>query len=294
MNKDRYDDYRSKYEKLQAEIHKLDAQLLEEQNENHDLNSKIAALSQEINISNSQIAALTNENQNLQNRIYSLAEEADQINGDNDKLKAQTKENWQLHSRCQELEKLNELLHDRIEKTTIENTKLKEKLNEREKKMAEIQNKKALDDNNLKIHYVQKIVELEEEVKTYRQYPPISVTERKMKIYEEHIKKLETKMQSLQAELDKKEMRHFSHHPSGEKFVIQSQKAKIQELERIIDNLKFENKVLSNSQALENSWKEKFEENVKRDTESREELKKSLLQVRYRHAAEIENHQNQM
>lgn len=294
FNKDRYDDYRSKYEKLQSEIHKLDSKLLEEQNENQDLNSKVIELEKEIDISNSQIALLTNENQKLLMKINSLTEEADQINGDNDKLKAQTKENLQLHSRCQELEKLNELLHDRIDKATQENAESKAKLNEREREIADMRSKKAINDNNQKILYVQRIFELEEEVKTYRQSPAFYVTEGKMKIYDDQIKKLKNKMQSLQAELDKKEMKHVSHHPSGEKIIIQSQKAKIQELERIIDNLKFENKVLSNSQAGQNKWKEEFEEKVKRDIESREELKKSLLQVRYRHAAEIENQQNQM
>lgn len=294
LNKNKYDDYLSKYEKLQSDFRKINVQLSKQQNENDKLNSEINSLTQEINESNSQIAALTNENQNLQDRINYLTETADQINGDNDRLKAQTNENKELHSRCNELERVNELYHKQIEKANQENIRIKAKLSEKEKEIVEIQSKKSLEDNSLKIHYTQRIIELEEELKTYRQSPTISVTESKLKVYEEHVKKLNTKLQALQAEYNKKEIKHFGHQPSGEKLMIQSQKAKIQEMERIIDNLKFENQVLANSQALENQWKERFEENVKRDVESHEDLKKCLLQIRYRIASGIENPQNQM
>ena len=89
-------------------------------------------------------------------------------------------------------------------------------------------------------------------------------------------------------------MKKLGHNPSGEKSIIQAQKAKLQEQERIIEHLRFQNQTMINEQANYASWKDRFEELVKRDVESRENLKKSFLQYRYRCANEIENPPSQM
>lgn len=279
---------------LKGSNHQYEIAATTQQNENEQLTSEITRLSLEIENSNSQIAALTTENQNLQEQINQLTEAADQINDDNYKLKAETKENQKLNSRCKELERLNVKLHDEHEKVIQENSKMKRELNEKNNEIKALQNKQVAEENACRIEYVQRIMELDEELRIYRQSPSLSITESKVKTYEDQIRKLNTKIQSLQAEIDKREMKKLGHNPSGEKSIIQAQKAKLQEQERIIEHLRFQNQTMINEQANYASWKDRFEELVKRDVESRENLKKSFLQYRYRCANEIENPPSQM
>ena len=281
---DKIDSYTSQIESLKLAIHQLEDKLNAKQSENDKLNSEITTLLQEVSTGNDQIAALTTENQNLQEQINQLSVCADQMNGANDKLRLETQEHQKIISRCNELERLNALLHDQIEKSNLENAEFQKEIKDKNKKISILQSKKSCEDSEMKVQYVQRIIELEEELKIYRQSPALAITEYKMKSYEDQINRLNIKIQSIQAETEKRDLRKLSHHPSGEKFIIQSQKAKIQEQERQIEMLKFENKALTNCQMIQNQWKEKFEELVKKDTQSREELKKSILQLKFRFA----------
>ena len=51
------------------------------------------------------------------------------------------------------------------------------------------------------------LIELEEELKIYRQSPALAITEYKMKSYEDQINRLNIKIQSIQAETEKRDLR---------------------------------------------------------------------------------------